>query len=694
MSILSGFTGACVRLAVERWPAEMRDDLAREWLAELAELAHDREIGSVARAWRQLTYAASLACSPAVEPENAAPRVWREELPSFGRAGQQLLLVGGLAVVASWVTALWPDMAASVLSAVRGDNAGHAPFVGRTGFDWAGNAVSVFSLALVVVLWCWFGRMLGGWAPKGWARHTRLAVAGSTVATALVVGAVAFGFFGKDKHFFSLPTGRIVSMSVDVVPAVVVWTVLAGLVAVLTGSFLYSGRTRLGWVTGVAGMLFALEVTAVVAGLSSATAVGLDLATAPAWFPMTLLDESHSGIAFGVISFRGGQDLAASEAVTGVINLLVRPLLLCSAFLLAYAIRVSRAAATVPVPAAVVRPEPVHTASVSVQRFALAVSAVGLAWWAYCSAWLTPADLGAPFVWVQEQRYVAILLTVLALVTMMAGRGPVALPAVLAFTAMLAADWTVEVTHLHGPVVAAGLLLVGVAAPGAAWLLAGWLVGRGTNTTSARRAHGLVAILAAFAAPTLDWHMNTRDAMPTARAAGNIALVVLLCLTAIVAALAARRSPLPLGAFVVLLLAAAPLLYGAGVMDEFMGQIDPRLVVGMALAVMALAATRWQAGVRPRYQAVIRGAGWVLAGVGALVAGFPLAIVQLFAARWVAQTFREVAGYPTQGDWAAPFAPGVIIVGLVLSVALSLRTTPRPPAASQREPMPLVDVPV
>ena len=52
---------ALVTTTARRWPADLRDDLAREWHAELAHAPH------------KLTFAASLAISPAVEEADEEP---------------------------------------------------------------------------------------------------------------------------------------------------------------------------------------------------------------------------------------------------------------------------------------------------------------------------------------------------------------------------------------------------------------------------------------------------------------------------------------------------------------------------------------------------------------------------------------------------------------------------------------------
>jgi hypothetical protein len=56
--------------AVQRWPAHQRDELAREWDAELYTLDHDAGVVAPVRRWRQLRFAGSLALArpPGADP--------------------------------------------------------------------------------------------------------------------------------------------------------------------------------------------------------------------------------------------------------------------------------------------------------------------------------------------------------------------------------------------------------------------------------------------------------------------------------------------------------------------------------------------------------------------------------------------------------------------------------------------------
>ncbi|MFC4021457.1 hypothetical protein ACFOW4_26440 [Micromonospora sp. GCM10011542] len=53
-----------LRQATHRWPIDQRDDLMREWSAEIDAIAQDETARPVARRWRMLTFSGSLAVTP------------------------------------------------------------------------------------------------------------------------------------------------------------------------------------------------------------------------------------------------------------------------------------------------------------------------------------------------------------------------------------------------------------------------------------------------------------------------------------------------------------------------------------------------------------------------------------------------------------------------------------------------------
>ncbi|MFI5495202.1 hypothetical protein [Actinoplanes sp. NPDC051859] len=169
MGVLNWFVEVLLRVAARRWPADVRDDMSREWAAELLMLRQRR-----GTAGRRLSYAFSLAATPLTFDENGEPRsrwerlrpgpVWR----SIGRLMAVCVFGVGASMVLSEVIsdAVDPDYyspASRLLSAVlvamimtvytvaggrwAGSGGGHAP--GPAGsLGVAATAVGALSLVL------------------------------------------------------------------------------------------------------------------------------------------------------------------------------------------------------------------------------------------------------------------------------------------------------------------------------------------------------------------------------------------------------------------------------------------------------------------------------------------------------------------------------------------------------------------
>jgi hypothetical protein len=56
-------------MAVRRWPPSLRDELSREWAAELHVIAHEPRATAAVRSWRSLAFTVSLACARGIEKE-------------------------------------------------------------------------------------------------------------------------------------------------------------------------------------------------------------------------------------------------------------------------------------------------------------------------------------------------------------------------------------------------------------------------------------------------------------------------------------------------------------------------------------------------------------------------------------------------------------------------------------------------
>ena len=142
MNPVSRLTRWCLARAARRWPAELREEMHAEWLAELAAL--EAEQGT---AKERLGYAFSLLATPPIRDANAAPRSWGASLaPGAPAVG---LLVAAL--IALSVSAYSPGLAARLLSL-----AGVEPV--SPGGEWLISLVG----AVATLAWCLLtGRWLG-----------------------------------------------------------------------------------------------------------------------------------------------------------------------------------------------------------------------------------------------------------------------------------------------------------------------------------------------------------------------------------------------------------------------------------------------------------------------------------------------------------------------------------------------------
>jgi hypothetical protein len=183
-----------ITTAVRRWPADLRDDLTREWHAELAHAPH------------KLVFAAGLALSPAVEEADEEPVTWAQRGAGWAAPAALTLLAaalfnaahlaqfrfgaiaGGLALVA-----------ASAVMAVAGGRATvrRVVLLGAAGYAFllAGNQVAVMPF----MGWIDIGPAVLAWTILTAATvrvSTRLRSAGRTGLAALT--AVAGGLVALD----------------------------------------------------------------------------------------------------------------------------------------------------------------------------------------------------------------------------------------------------------------------------------------------------------------------------------------------------------------------------------------------------------------------------------------------------------------------------------------------------------------
>ncbi|RAO35939.1 hypothetical protein PSN13_02363 [Micromonospora saelicesensis] len=296
-----------LELAARRWPTEVRDDLRREWAAELHVLAEG------GHRTRMLGFAVSLAVS-----RTGTPIVDRSLMRGrVGRTAAALLLSPLACAAIVFASAVLMNV---VLNWMRLPPQFQLPL-------WS---LSIAGLAVVLALYA-----------ARWARRTALGgPLRIALGVVLPIGAVvALGVY-------SLNTGGIVAAA----PGLLLW--LAGLTLVLWAAATLSarGRVRAAWWLGVLGALVVADLAVilfVVGNIPGSAPViegtagdAVDRISAPLWLFACWTDWN-----FGLPRPTRWEIFLITDEV------LVEPMfyLACTPYVLAYTIRAARSAPTVPV---------------------------------------------------------------------------------------------------------------------------------------------------------------------------------------------------------------------------------------------------------------------------------------------------------------------------------------------------------
>ncbi len=408
MGLLTRVIHACLRAGVRRWPAEMRDELAQEWLAELAALEGERH-----GAWRRLRFAVSLAASPVTYDEHGLPSSRWERLRAPGRVLRTsvgLVLAGGFGI------GLWAALNMLLGFLLLDSVVGHDDswFV-RRGFVVAALSAALTSAYAAAAGWWLGGGAAGGRGAGIWGRAGLAAVA---LGAVLVVWTP-----GMDGGF----TGGGVK---NVSTMITVWVLVTFVVAVVVPGRVAAGRLGTGWGAGVAGVLLA-AVLPVVAAMPRTTLGGV----APARWQLAilacqLLPSTVCAVAFGWVAAR------------------------------------PRPAGTVPgvaigTPVAE-RPVPAGRDRLTVAQAAMTVAAMGVAVLWAANLWTGDGNAN----WARDLRWDAIVAVVLAVIACARRQRRVTVEAVLGGLLWLAADVAVdraELSQASAPlaVVAASAALLG-----------------------------------------------------------------------------------------------------------------------------------------------------------------------------------------------------------------------------------------
>jgi hypothetical protein len=278
-----------VTAAARRWPADLRDDLAREWHAELEALGRNR---------RKLAFAASIAASPAVEEPDEEPATWARRYAEWGRA-------------------LSVPVALTLLAAAL-FNAAH---LAQGRFGTIAGAAALTAAAAVMV------------AVRGRA----------TVRRVVLVGAAGYAFLLAGNQVAVMPFMGWM----DIGPAVLAWTILTAATVRVSTRLRATGRTPLAGLAAVAGAVLALDAAAAAGSLHAAAILGVSPASAPSWFPLALLPGGIANFgpyfadgtaAFGPLH-QSGPAFHASDVLLGNASAMIGPLALCSIAIVAGLVR-------------------------------------------------------------------------------------------------------------------------------------------------------------------------------------------------------------------------------------------------------------------------------------------------------------------------------------------------------------------
>lgn len=671
MGVHPRITDGLLAAAVRRWPAHRREELAREWGAELHELAHEPGVPPRLRAWRRLWFAASLAVA---RPSGAPPRLSRRARDHVLRlllAPPACLLVTALLLVPLGLLPFgWIDSSPVFDACYR---------------LWEYLVLAAVSGATGVQLGQWLLRSRGGDAagPGRAAAATLPAVGGLLLFDALAHGGQPtwWGAWAAAGLLVLLP------------PAARVTAELAG-----------RGRLRATWAgAAVAAPLLALvavDVIGVVAGSASVGAV-----VGPWW-----LSEHLGQAGLGLLVPRGEPGSAGSA-----LAVLPRAVFATAILVLAHAVRVARPLplwqrrkVTTPAGRSLTRNPWWH-------RILLAGAVSSLIAWAVTLAYLTPnigdqtswesrgsgllpvVPAGWPGwtweegrLWMQELQLLGIACTALCFLLALARLGRPVWPTLAGAAALLAVDLTVvhedwAVPALLPWLVAGGLLL-GTAA---------WSVSIRLGPLPEHRSRRLVVtavLLAAFLLPYPFFARGYADG----RAARPILLLVVAGLAVVLAGLVAigvRATTLRPVRALAWRTAIGPALMAIGVGLTHLGLLpgldDPRhwsflllspgpdrswwTVLPALTPALALPAVLWTAAAIRGEPVSAGAAARHLARLPALfVGGFCVAWMTVFSAKLMAEFALSSIDY-NGTHHALVYLPGALPVGLLVASVAAAR---------------------
>jgi hypothetical protein len=649
MIALTRITRWALRAAARRWPAALRDEMSREWHAELTDL--ESRPGTAAR---QLGYAFSLLTSPPVHDAAGVPQGWGRARGSGSAAGAG----AGFALLAVAVagTVLWGFVEQYLLDWET------------VAFGWAHYLMQ----GLAIALWC---------VPAGWWLGRRLPMSRDGrfgAATPAVLAPVVLVLAVLNTNISDPGLGMAI--------AAVVWC---------------CGTAAMGWavVRAATRSRRALAGVLAVAGVPLVSAVAIVLSTVPLVFSWP------TGIGAGLEAAKDSllmnSDVTLPEGVHSF-AMVGSGVFLYTAYgwlAVAYGLR---AAFAVRKPEPAPAPAAIETARPAVPIAALIAGAVAVAGgavaWAYTVTVLTP-DLpvwsanapmpggdGEIYLWAAELRWTAILLAVLGLTVAAANRRSAIRGVVVLAAGLLTAESVLLSQEAAGVAGMRTALIVAALLIGVAWIAAG-RVPAGT-AAPVRRRMAVAAVVASGCGPMLYFQSTPHENhpyMPLGLPLTTALVAVCGVLLGTVTAASSRR----LRPAAVAALIGVPVAVLAA-LGPYLGNGDPGTVamwgslLGLPLAVVV-------AGVLRRHRARRRGLTTGI-WVALTVVGAPMTVPVVFASFALLMVVPSLlftidgTSYPADG---LSVVPGAMVLLIPAGLLVSYREGGAPKTAVTPDPGPL-----
>ncbi|WP_433832700.1 hypothetical protein ACQP2E_16805 [Actinoplanes sp. CA-015351] len=617
--------------AARRWPADIREEMAREWHAELTAIESQGQ---------RLGYALSLLTSPPVRDRTGAPRGWAETAGPLTPAA--VLVLAGLFTFG--VSGLTTAVASVGLR-----------FAGVESYSWPPAIVS----GLLLSVWCVLaGRWLGRRMPL---ESDRLAFLTPLLLTPALLAPAAT----DPLHLLAL------------ILALIVW---------VPGIGLLGTRGVLARLFGVPMVCGAAAAAATVPmAVTSDDGVKVAVASLTGGFP----PDSFFVIVDGLSSraFFSYGPWAITLVAFAVFALAYRDGALRP---VPRAVWVAEAQESEPAPAAVFAAG-AGCVALAVSGWAYTVTVLTPAMPIVSASAPMPGGDGEIYLWVAELRWGAILLAALGMLVAAAARKRAVIGAVVLAVLLLVAN--AVLTRIEADVLPVALLIGGAAAL-LAWLTAGGGIEGARLAGTIRRRVAVGAVIAAVGSPLLLSQGTpgvNHPFLPAGLLPVTTGLGLLGVLLAAVAAISLSRRRLAVWVRVLLVTVPSAIVVAAGLLpldvtSEDTGDAQYGGFVGLPLAMVVVALLRRHRDRARGRTAVI----WTLL----VLAAVPGTVAVMLASIYFGMVAPELlfaiegSGYPADG---LSVVPGAVLLVAPFAVLVAARLDGGAEAGQRVEPAPVLD---